>query len=163
MPQRPEHWSVAKRFAYEFGSTARHLKKFSMQYGMAAVAFVLVVSCITWARTEASASDLPLVLLASVIHLLRGIAIVSLLFAWLGARFIQDWLYARTSNAWCNKEARRRPGVSFAVPYWRFYVPAAAVRFVLFAVWVSSMFFLLFVIPGRVSGLESLIPENFPF
>ena len=88
MPQRPEHWSVAKRFAYEFGSTARHLKTFSMQYGMAAVAFVLVVSCITWARTEASASDLPLVLLASVIHLLRGIAIVSLLFAWLGARVI---------------------------------------------------------------------------
>ena len=159
----PEHWSVAERFSYEFGSTASHLRKFRRPYGIGAGAFVLMASAVSWVRTDASATDLPVVFLASIIHLLRGVAIASLLFAWLGTKFIQDWLLARISNAWVTKEALRRPGASFQVPYWRFYVPAAMVRFTIFGFWLGSLFYLLFIIPSRVSELERFIPNNFPF
>ena len=163
MPAHPEHWSVAERFSYEFGNTASHLRKYRWAYSIGASAFVLVAAAIAWARTDASATDLPVIFLASIIHLLRGAAIVSLLFAWLGTKFIQDWLFARISNAWVTKEALRRPGVSFQVPHWRFYVPAAMARFAIFGVWLGSLFYSLFIIPSRVPELERFTPNNFPF
>lgn len=163
MPAHPEHWSVAERFTYEFDGTVNHLQKFHMVYAIGAIAFVLIVSAITWARTDASAADLPTIILASVIHLLRGVAIVSLFFAWLGSKFIQDWLYARTSKAWISRESSRRPGVSFLVPHWRFFVPAAMARFVIFSLWVGSLFLLLYVFPSCISELERFTPDNFPF
>jgi len=163
MPSHPEHWSVAKRFSYEFGSTVNHLRKSHKAYCIGAGTFVLVVAVVAWARTDASTTDLPMILFASSIHLLRGMAIVSLLIAWLGAEFIQEWLYARISNAWVTKESSRRPGVSFQVPHWRFYIPTAIAHFTIFGVWLGSLFFLLYVVPSRVSGLERFIPDNFPF
>jgi hypothetical protein len=91
MTAHPEHWSIPKRFSYEFGSTANHLRRFRLAYFLGAAAFVLVVTAVTWVRTDASASDFPTILLASVVHLLRALAVVSLFFAWLGAQFIQEW------------------------------------------------------------------------
>jgi hypothetical protein len=75
----------------------------------------------------------------------------------------QEWLYARRSDSWVRKEATRRPGVSFQVPHWRFYIPAVLARFALFTAWLGTLFFLLFVLPGRVSELERFVPGSFPF
>lgn len=161
MTAHPEHWSISKRFSYEFGSAANHLRRFRLAYMIGAVVFVLLVSAVTWVRTNASVSDLPALLVASIVHLLRGVAIVSLLFAWLGARLVQEWLYARTSSAWVRREALRRPGVSFQVPYWRFQASALVVRWVVFAIWLGSLFLLLCILPGY--ALERFIPANFPF
>ena len=162
MLTHPAHWSLADRFAYEFSGTTTHLRTFRKRYVVGALLFVLVVSTVTWVRTGASLTDLPAILLASLVHLLRSIAVVSLLFAWLAAIFIQDWLYERTSNKWTTREALRRPGACFQVPHWRFYIPSVAIRYMLFVGWLAALFCLLFVLPARISGLEAFIPENFP-
>lgn len=164
MPEHPErYWSIAERLSYEFGSTSRHMRKYRVAYGIGACIFVLVVSVVTWVRKDASVADLPIIFLASGIHLLRGMAIVSLLFAWLGSQFVGEWLYTRTSDEWVRKEALRRPGVSFQVPHWRFYLPAALARFAILGAWVGGIFFLLYVIPNRVLDLERFTPDGFPF
>ncbi len=159
---RRRSWPLAIRFNYEFGGTARHLQKFRAAYFLGAISFILFVSVVTWFRKDAAVADIPLIVLASCIHLLRGIAIVSLLFAWLGAEFIQDWLYENATNAWIDKERARRPGVSFDVPHWRFFVPAVLARALIFATWLGAVFFLLYVIPGWAAGLDRFIPANFP-
>ena len=159
---RRRSWPLAIRFKYEFGATARHLQKFRAAYFLGAVVFILFVSVVTWFRKYAAVADIPLIVLASCIHLLRGVAIVSSLFAWLSAEFIQDWLYENASNAWIDKERTRRPDVSFYVPHWRFFVPAILARALIFVTWLGAMFFLLYVVPDWASGLEGFIPDNFP-
>jgi len=104
-----------------------------------------------------------MVVLASVVHLLRLAAIVSLLFAWVGAQIIQDYVYERASEAWARREAAQRTEESFEIPYWRFILPAAAVRFTIFGIWIGGLFVLLFVIPVQIIELRRFIPENFPF
>lgn len=155
-------WPLAVRFAYEFGGAAKHLRKFRNAYWIGAITFVFLVAAITWIKKDATVADLPLIILASTLHLLRGVAIVSLFFVWLGAKFIQDWLYERASNIWIEKERIRRPDVSFDVPQWRFFIPAVLARSSIFISWLGVMFYLLYVVPGRVSDLDRFIPDNFP-
>ncbi len=159
---RRHSWPLSVRFAYEFGGAAKHLRKFRIAYLVGAVAFIVFVSLVTWFRKDAAAADIPLVVLASCIHLLRGVAIVSLFFIWLSAQFIQDWLYEKASNAWVEKERTRRPeALSFDIPLWLF-VPAVLARALIFVTWLGAMFFLLYVMTGWASDLERFISTNFP-
>lgn len=159
----PDRWSLKDRFSYEFRSSAEHFRKFSKVYLICALAFVVAVSIATWVRQGATLGDVPLLLLASTIHLLQAVAIVSLLFAWLGGRLIQEWLYARMSRSWTASQSMRTPAVSFSIPHWRFYLPAASARWLLFASYVWADFFLLYVVPGKFQKLTRFIPDNFPF
>lgn len=159
---RIRSWPLAVRFKYEFGGAARHLQKFRTAYFVGVVSFILFVAVVTWFRKDATVSDIPLIVLASSIHLLRGVAIVSLLFAWFSAEFIQDWLYENTSNDWIEKEIVQRPEASFDIPHWRFFVPAVLARTLIFVTWLGAMFFLLYVVPGWTSELERFFPDNFP-
>jgi hypothetical protein len=159
---RRRSWPLAIRFKYEFDGTARHLQKFRTGYFLGAVSFILFITLVTWFGKNAAVADIPLIVLSSFIHLLRGIAIISLFFAWLSAEFIQDWLYENASNAWIDKERMRRPEVSFDIPHWRFFVPAVLARALIFVNWLGALFFLLYVAPGWASGLERFIPNNFP-
>ncbi len=159
--QRPT-WPLAVRFSHEFGDVAKHLCKCRNVYWIVALTFVLLITVITWIKKDATVTDLPLIILASTLHLLRGVAIVSIFFVWLSAEFIQDWLYERASHAWVEKERTRRPSLSFDVPYWRFFVPAVLVRSSIFISWLGFMYYLLYVLPCQVSELERFIPDNFP-
>lgn len=155
-------WPIAIRLKYEFGDTSRHLQKFWAFYFIGAALFILFVSIVTWFKKDAAVADIPLIILASVVHLLRGAAIVSLLFAWVCAKLVHDWLYETASSVWIEKEKLRKPGVSFGVPHWRFFVPAVLVRALVFLTWLGTMFFFLYVVPGWVYKLERFIPDNFP-
>jgi hypothetical protein len=155
-------WPIAIRFKYEFGDTSRHFQKFWTVYFLGAALSILFISIVTWFKKDAAVDDIPMIILASVVHLLRGAAIVSLLFAWVCAKLVHDWLYEKASSAWIEKEKLQKPGVSFGVPHWRFFFPAVLVRASIFLAWLGTMFFFLYVAPGWVYELERFIPDNFP-
>ncbi len=159
---RRRSWPLSVRFSYEFSGPVSHLKKFRSAYAIGFIAFILLVSGGTFIKHEASIDELLLIVLASTIHLLRGLAVISLLFAWLSAEFIHNSIYELMSNAWTEREKMRRPGVSFQIPHWRFYIPAVLIRTLIFVSWLAVMFFLLYVVPAWSPELGRFIPDNFP-
>jgi hypothetical protein len=160
--QHPEHWPLKTRLKYEFEASLSHFRKHFLPYVLGSGVFLLLVAAVMYVKKDAELTDIHLVLLAGTVHLLRIAGIVSLLFAWVAARVVQAFIYDRAAQRWTVREASKRPGESFPVPHWRFFIPAAAVRGVLFGFWLLFLFVLLYVIPGRYPALSQFIPQDVP-
>ena len=159
---RRHAWPLRDRFRIEFAPVVNHLTRFKVAYLAGGALFLLAVACVILFKNELQIGDFPIALLASAIHLLRLIAIISLFFAWLSAKFIKDWLYEKGTSKWTQRHAAANPNQNFTIPHWRFFVPTFIAQLALFTAWLVSVYWFAFTLPAEWSDLDRLIPSNFP-
>lgn len=159
---RRHAWPLRDRFRIEFAPAVNHLARFKVGYLAGGVLFILVVAFIIFFRNDLQIVDFSIALLASFVHLLRLIAVISLLFAWLSAKFIKDWLYEKSTNKWAQRYAAANPNQTFTIPHWRFFIPSFIVQIALFSAWLGLAYWLTFSLPAAWGDLDRLIPKGFP-
>lgn len=155
-------WPLKERFTAEFAPLRRHLLRHRVRYQWTLVVLLVLITLTQFFRTEAELTEIHLVIGAASIHLLRGLAILTLVPLWVATALLQEIIYFRLQDRWVERERARLPGQGFLVPHWRFYIPAILVRAAMLVIIVLFLFAALYLVPAKFTAISPFVPDGYP-
>lgn len=94
-----------------------------------------------------------------------GVQLMSL-FALIGGGAI-SWVTHTTlvealERRWVSETKRKRPGESFAIPYWPFRIVAAILAVGMFVILMGAWTLLVFALPNRLEPINDALVQLYP-
>lgn len=143
------------RYEWRSATSGVRERKKALAIGFVTVSLVFaLISCIAM---RPSLADVPFVLLAGFLQSLRLLSFFAFIcfgvVAYLVRRAVRNW----SEDRWVDRERIKRPGESFPVPYWRFWLFALPPAIVTFLVPSLAVGYLLFVLPNIFPVLDQAL------
>lgn len=163
MRGHPERWPFRNVIRHEFGSAYHGLRSYRALHAIVCLCFIAIGVVVIYYRTDAEVADLLFVLAAAIIQLLRLVVVIAGIYWWVFSKLIQSWVDDALSERWLKRERQRRPNQSFEIPFWRFRIPAAVARSVVFIGYLALFYFLLVELPNQNDALAPFVWNGIEF
>ena len=145
-PRRPLP-SFRQRLLYDCRTEIDRLRKGWKFYAIFLPFLGLGTSIIAAIRMDAEFHELPLVLVAGMMHALGYVGLYSVIWIFVISKVVYEDIYESKEQKWIEREAQRRPNQSFQVAHWRFQLVAAPAAAATFLLLIAPMITLIFVLP----------------